>query len=174
MINLEKIKWEKCQSPLLRIPAPAPYFHPLFLIFQISPLLGRLLQLTSSLLKTGGRGGVRTMLIGSPINHSAILDNTGIVQKYQATGNTFEQIATEMLESIIGKMKSAKRTNVFDMYKEQSIKNADRIRSSSKIPFTFLYFYNRFVAYPMDVSQALRLVDQQRNIYYLSKVVLPL
>ena len=46
MINLEKIKYKKCQpstpppSPqtytLLRGPAPAPYFHPLFLIFQIS------------------------------------------------------------------------------------------------------------------------------------------
>lgn len=141
--------------PLLRIPTPAPYFHTLFLIFQISPLLGRLLKFTSSLLKTGrgGEGGrVRTMLIGWSINHSSILDNIGIFQKYQATGNAFEQIATEMLESIIGKVKSAQRTNVFDTYKEQSIKNADRIRrSSSKIPFIFVYFYDRFVAYPTDV-----------------------
>ena len=35
MINLEKIKKEKCQPPLLRGPAPAPYFHPFSLIFQI-------------------------------------------------------------------------------------------------------------------------------------------
>ena len=26
MINLEKIKYEKCQPPFLRIPAPEPYF----------------------------------------------------------------------------------------------------------------------------------------------------
>ena len=50
MINLEKITYEKCQRlpppllqthththTLLREPAPAPYFHPLFLIFQIPP-----------------------------------------------------------------------------------------------------------------------------------------
>ena len=38
MINLEKIKQEKCQPPpLLRRPTPALYFHPLFLIFQIPP-----------------------------------------------------------------------------------------------------------------------------------------
>ena len=30
MINLKKIKWEKCQPDLLRRPAPAPYFHALF------------------------------------------------------------------------------------------------------------------------------------------------
>ena len=30
MINLEKIKWGKCQPPLLRRPGPAPYFHSLF------------------------------------------------------------------------------------------------------------------------------------------------
>ena len=33
MINFEKIKQEKCYDPLLRRPAPAPYFHPFFKIF---------------------------------------------------------------------------------------------------------------------------------------------
>ena len=70
MINLEKIKYKKCQpsnppappspSPqtytILRGPAPAPYFHPLFLIFQI-PLSGRGNQnLFTPALKSGGRG----------------------------------------------------------------------------------------------------------------------
>ena len=27
MISVEKIKQEKCQPPLLRSPAPTPYFH---------------------------------------------------------------------------------------------------------------------------------------------------
>ena len=33
MINLEKVS----ACPHLRRPAPGPYFHPLFLIFQIPP-----------------------------------------------------------------------------------------------------------------------------------------
>ena len=36
MINFEEIKQETCQPPLLRRPNPAPYFHPIFLIFQIT------------------------------------------------------------------------------------------------------------------------------------------
>ena len=71
MINLEKIKYKKCQpstpppippphppSPqtytLLRESGPAPYFHLLFLIFQI-PLSGRGNQnLFTPALKRGG------------------------------------------------------------------------------------------------------------------------
>ena len=38
MINLKKKKIGKVSAlSLLRGPAPAPYFHPLFLIFQIPP-----------------------------------------------------------------------------------------------------------------------------------------
>ena len=37
MINLEKIKQEKCQPFLSLRPAPAPYFHTtFFLVFQIA------------------------------------------------------------------------------------------------------------------------------------------
>ena len=58
MINLEKIKQEKCRPSLLRRPAPAPYFHPLFLIFQIPPSgEGNQNSLPSPLKK-----GVRTMI----------------------------------------------------------------------------------------------------------------
>ena len=72
MINLEKVKYKKCQpstppppppppSPqtytFLRRSAPAPYFHPLFLISQI-PLSGRGNQkLFTPALKRGRGGG---------------------------------------------------------------------------------------------------------------------
>ena len=67
MINLEKSKYEKCQSPtslpahthtptLLRESASAPYFHPLFLIFQIPPSGGGNQNLLPPALKQGGRG----------------------------------------------------------------------------------------------------------------------
>ena len=45
MINLEKIKYKKCQPPILRRPAPATFFYPLFLIFQIhSPPPGEVIK----------------------------------------------------------------------------------------------------------------------------------
>ena len=71
MIKLEKIKYQKCQPPppppsphththtFLRGPAPAPYFHPLFLIFQIPPSGGGNQNLLPPTLKRAerGRGG---------------------------------------------------------------------------------------------------------------------
>ena len=45
MINLEKIKKEKCQPPFLRRPAPALYFHPFFLIFQIPHPPGEVIKI---------------------------------------------------------------------------------------------------------------------------------
>ena len=80
MINLEKIKFEiNVSSPptppplhhththththtLLREPAPAPYFHLLFLIFQIPTLGGGNQNLLSPTLKRGRGRLVRTML----------------------------------------------------------------------------------------------------------------
>ena len=58
MINLEKIKQEKCQPFLSLRPAPAPYFHTtFFLVFQIAPLRGRL-KFPSPPLKKGGQNHV--------------------------------------------------------------------------------------------------------------------
>ena len=57
MINLEKIKQEKCQSPptpILRRPASAPFYHPTFFNFSDLPSLIRTCFLTY---KKGG--GVR-------------------------------------------------------------------------------------------------------------------
>ena len=58
MINLEKVKQEKCQPlpPSFRGPAPTPYFHPLFLVFQIPPP-GEVIKIYSPPLKKGEKGG---------------------------------------------------------------------------------------------------------------------
>ena len=45
MINLERNKLEKFQPPLLRRSAPAPFFHPLFSNFQISPPPGEVIKI---------------------------------------------------------------------------------------------------------------------------------
>ena len=55
MINLENTFKEKSQSPpILRRPAPAPEFHPLFYIFQIPPSGGGNQNLLLSPLKKKG------------------------------------------------------------------------------------------------------------------------
>ena len=54
MINLEKIKYEKCQPLLLRRPAPAPYFYSLFLFFRFPSPLGEVIKISSPPLKKKG------------------------------------------------------------------------------------------------------------------------
>ena len=56
MRKLEIIKYEKCHT-LLREPASAPYFHPLFLNFQILPFGGGNQNLLPPALKKGGESG---------------------------------------------------------------------------------------------------------------------
>ena len=49
MIDLEKIKQEKWKpSPLLKRPAPAPYFHPFFYFFSPPPPLGEVMKTYSA------------------------------------------------------------------------------------------------------------------------------
>ena len=50
-------------APLLRRPAPAPYFHPLFLVFQIPlPPPGEVIKIYLMPFK---KGGIQTMLVSS-------------------------------------------------------------------------------------------------------------
>ena len=63
MINLGKIKYEKCQPPFLRIPAPEPYFFHFsnttpFFNFSESPPVGEVIKIYFlPPLKMGGKGG---------------------------------------------------------------------------------------------------------------------
>ena len=62
MINLEKIGKVSAPPPLSRGPAPAPHFHPFFLIFQIPPAPpGEVIKIYLSPFKKGG--GVRAMIL---------------------------------------------------------------------------------------------------------------
>ena len=58
MINLEKIKYKKCQPPPPPPPSE-PYFYPLFLNFSQSPLQREVIKIYSPpLLKRAGGGGL--------------------------------------------------------------------------------------------------------------------
>ena len=62
MINLENLNRKSDSSPfLLKRPALTPYFHPLFLIFQVPPL-GEVIKIYSPL-PFKKKGGIRTMVI---------------------------------------------------------------------------------------------------------------
>ena len=64
-----------------------------------------------------------------PQSHAAIIDGIAVVQMFKAAGLTFGQLADGMLHSIINACKDAARIDiVFDVYKQVSIKNAERVR----------------------------------------------
>jgi hypothetical protein len=55
-----------------------------------------------------------------------------IVQKARATGLTFGELAHQMFQSILSSSRGAKRIDVvFDVYMENSIKSAERLRRST-------------------------------------------
>ena len=86
MINLEKIKQEKCKPPptLLRRMAPAPYFHPHFSIFQTPPPSeGSNQNLLSPFKKRGG------LKYGPQVKAASNINNKGIFNMKKNFSLTF-------------------------------------------------------------------------------------
>ena len=72
-----------------------------------------------------------TPLTSPSMNHAAIIYGIAVVQKCKPTGNlkTFEQMTSDTLELILSTSKQAERIDiVFDVYRESSIKNTERLR----------------------------------------------
>ena len=62
----------------------------------------------------------------------SIIDGMALVQKMKPSGATFQQLADNLLKSILSISKNAEIIDVvFYVYKDDSIKNAERIRRSS-------------------------------------------
>ena len=85
MISFEIFKQEKCQPPLLRRPAPAPYSHPLFEFFRTTPHpppppcpFERGNQNLLSPFKNGGGGGVVNCKMYKKKGHQLPVDKTSI------------------------------------------------------------------------------------------------
>ena len=76
-------------------------------------------------------------LTSLPRHHAAIVDGMAVLQKCKPTGKTFEQMAVDVLESILSITKEARRIDIiFDVYRSSSIKKAERLRrSSAKLNF---------------------------------------
>ena len=83
MISFEIFKQEKCQPPLLRRPAPAPYSHPLFEFFRTTPHppapSREVTKIYSPPLKMGGEGrGVVNCKMYKKKGHQLPVDKTSI------------------------------------------------------------------------------------------------
>ena len=84
MISFEIFKQEKCQPPLLRRPAPAPYSPPLFLFFIPTPPppppapSREVTKIYSPPLKMGGEGGVVNCKMYKKKGHQLPVDKTSI------------------------------------------------------------------------------------------------
>ena len=83
MISFEIFKQEKCQPPLLRRPAPAPYSHPLFEFFRTTPHpppapSREVTKIYSPPLKWGGEGGVVNCKMYKKKGHQLPVDKTSI------------------------------------------------------------------------------------------------
>ena len=79
-------------------------------------------------------------------NHAAIIDGMAAIQKAKANGSTFQQVADKLLQFIISGSRLAHCIDiVFDVYRDSSIKNAERVRrSTGKLEFPVLYQHKRF------------------------------
>ena len=67
-----------------------------------------------------------------PENYVSIVDGMALVQKVRASGLTYQQLAEQLLKSVLSISKNADRIDVvFDVYRDDSIKNAERIRRSN-------------------------------------------
>ena len=73
-----------------------------------------------------------TPLSHPPHNHAAIIDGIAATQKAKANCLTFQQFADDLLQFIISGSRLARRIDiVFDVYRDLSIKNAERVRRST-------------------------------------------
>ena len=108
------------------------FYYPLGpLSWALSGSVGELCM-TNKLALLHGLKKDATPLTPPPRNHSVIIDGMAVEQKCKPTGKTIEQMASDMLELILSTTKQAERIKiVFDIYRESSITNAERMRRLS-------------------------------------------
>ena len=114
-----------------------------------------------------------------PDGYASIFDGMAIVQKARATGLTFGELAHQMFQSILSSSRGANRIDVvFDVYMENSIKSAERLRRSTGnlafrqlIPTYPVKQYNQFLSSPANKRELIRfLLDQWKQEEHFSTV----
>ena len=99
-----------------------------------------------------------------PDDYASIFDGMAIVQKARATGLTFGELAHQMFQSILSSSRGAKRIDVvFDVYMENSIKSAERLRRSTEN----LTFQQLIPSYPIKQYNQLQVHDGKRVVKFI-------
>ena len=104
-----------------------------------------------------------------PDDYASIFDGMAIIQKARATGLTFGELAHQMFQSILSSSRGAKRIDVvFDVYMENSIKSAERLRRSTEnltfqqlIPSYPVKQYNQFLSSPANKLELIKFLRDQ-------------
>ena len=109
------------------------------------------------------------LLDSLPDDYASIFDGMAIVQKTRATGLTFGELAHQMFQSILSSSRGAKRIDVvFDVYMENSIKSAERLRRSTGnltfqqlIPSYPVKQHNQFLSSPANKRELIKFLPDQ-------------
>ena len=65
-------------------------------------------------------------------NHVCIIDGMALIQMIKPSSMTYAKLADELLKAVLARNKQVVKTDVvFDVYREKSIKNVERVRRSS-------------------------------------------
>ena len=101
-----------------------------------------------------------------------------LVQMIKPSGMTYASLADELLKAVLARNKTAVKTDVvFDVYRENSIKNAERVRRSSGkvainniIPTSPVYQWHQFLSLSSNKTLLIQFVVNQwsKNHYFLT------
>ena len=118
------------------------------------------------------------MTIHTTHNHVCIIDGMALIQMIKSSGMTYAKLADELLKAVLARNKKAVKTDVvFDVYGENSIKNAERVRrlsgtvaTNNIIPTSQVYQWHQFLSLPSNETLLIQFVVDQwsKNPYFLT------
>ena len=113
-----------------------------------------------------------------PHSHVFIIDGMTLIQMIKPSGMMYAKLADKLLKAVLARNKKAVKTDViFDVYRENSIKNAERVRRSSStvainniIPTDQVYQWHQFLSLSSNKTLLIQFVVDQwsKNPYFLT------
>ena len=111
-----------------------------------------------------------------PHSHACIIDGMALIQMIKPSGMMYTKLADKLLKAVLARNKKAVKTDVvFDVFRENSIKNAERVRRSSStvainniIPTNQVYQWHQFLSLSSNKTLLIQFVVDQwsKNPYF--------